>query len=74
LLFHTIVCVAHIMGEDKLIVVILAVRGHRFVPALFVASFAVCLPSNPTKHPRYTLLLPDGSLGWVPVIVNDPKR
>jgi hypothetical protein len=31
---------------------------------LFIASFAVCSPSNPTKHPRYTLLLPDGSIGW----------
>ncbi|MDQ1451836.1 MAG: hypothetical protein QOK38_1702 [Acidobacteriaceae bacterium] len=41
---------------------------------LFIASFAVCLLSNPTKHPRYTLVLPDGYIGWVQVIVNNPKR
>jgi hypothetical protein len=37
-------------------------------------AMAVCLPSNPAKHPRYMWVLRDGSIGWVQVIVNDPKR
>ncbi len=40
---------------------------------LFIASFAACLPSNSTKHPRYTFVLPDGYVGWVQVIFNDPQ-
>jgi len=30
---------------------------------LFIASFAVCLPPNPIKHPHYKLVLPDGYVG-----------
>jgi hypothetical protein len=30
----------------------------------FIASFAVCLPSSPTKHPYYTFVFPDGYVGW----------
>ena len=41
---------------------------------LFIASFAVCLHSKPTKHPHYTFVLPDGYVGWVQVIFNDLKR
>jgi hypothetical protein len=42
-------------------------------PALFIASFAVCLPSNPAKHPHYTFVFLDGYVGWVEVIFNDPQ-
>ena len=41
---------------------------------LFISSFAVCLPSNPTRHPHHTLVLPDGYVGWVQEIFNNPKR
>jgi hypothetical protein len=39
-----------------------------------LCTMGVCLPSNSTKHPRYMWVLPDGSIGWVQVRVNDPKR
>jgi hypothetical protein len=43
-------------------------------PAFIHRKFRGLLAFESHKHPRYTLLLPDGSIGWVQVIVNDPKR
>jgi hypothetical protein len=31
---------------------------------LFITSFAIYLPWNPTNNPHYTFVLPDGYVGW----------
>jgi hypothetical protein len=40
---------------------------------LMIVSCAVALPAKPSRHPHYTFVLPDGYVGWVQIIFNDPK-
>jgi len=45
---------------------------RKYALLLIVATCAVGLPAESNGHPHYTFVLPDGYVGWVQVIFNDP--
>src|SRR5579862_8419695 len=40
---------------------------------LIIATCALHSPAKPSKYPHYTFTLPDGYIGWVQIIFNDPQ-
>ena len=46
---------------------------RKYALLLVIASCAVGLPAKSNRHPHYTFVLPDGYIGWVQIIFNDPQ-
>jgi hypothetical protein len=46
---------------------------RKYALFLIIATCALHAPAKTSRHPHYTFMLPDGYVGWIQVIFNDPE-
>jgi hypothetical protein len=46
---------------------------RKYALFLIIATCAFHSPAKPSRYPHYTFMLPDGYVGWIQIIFNDPQ-